>query len=89
MRFSPDGQWLTIVGGDRARPVKREILERYQNANWRFVPITFDTLAYMGSSWSADSRALITPRLVARITRYRLEQKLRRRSKCLPNGIAQ
>jgi hypothetical protein len=56
LRFSPDGQWLAVSGGDPARLGEVQVWDVEKRKLAISVPISYDTL--YGVSWSPDSKLI-------------------------------
>jgi WD40 repeat protein/mono/diheme cytochrome c family protein len=54
LRFSPDGQWLAVAGGDPARLGEIQIWDVAKLKLTLSAPVSYDTL--YGVSWSPDSK---------------------------------
>ncbi len=56
LRFSPDGQWLAVAGGDPARQGEIQVWDVAKRTLKTSVPVSYDTL--YGVSWSPDSKLI-------------------------------
>jgi WD40 repeat protein len=56
LRFSPDGQWLAVAGGDPSRLGEVQIWDVPKRKLTVSVPVSYDTL--YGVSWSPDSKLI-------------------------------
>src|SRR5207244_9464995 len=56
LRFSPDGQWLAVGGGDPARQGELQVWDVSKRKLTASVPVSYDTL--YGVSWSPDSKLI-------------------------------
>jgi len=56
LRFSPDGQWLAVAGGDPARLGEIQVWDVASQKLKLSAPISYDTL--YGVSWSPDSKLI-------------------------------
>ena len=56
LRFSPDGNWLAVAGGDSARMGEIQVWDVAKRKLTVSAPISYDTL--YGVSWSPDSKLI-------------------------------
>src|SRR5437667_353189 len=56
LRFSPDGNWLAVAGGDSARLGEIQVWDVAKRKLTVSAPISYDTL--YGVSWSPDSKLI-------------------------------
>jgi WD40 repeat protein len=56
VRFSPDGKWLAVAGGQPARMGEVQVWDVAKKKLHVSVPVTFDTV--YGVSWSPDSKTV-------------------------------